>query len=127
MGGPGSGGIYHKPNARHFWLRRKACGKPPRSRVFPWKSRWPAKRIILNFREGLWISFQPGLNFISQSCESRSRARILNDLIPSGIAIQFRQNGGQIRDQPFPLLWRQGPNSCFNFLDRTHEFTLTQS
>ena len=65
-------------------------------------------------------TLQPRGNFITQGRKRGTRARVGDDAVPFGIAVQFREDGRQIVSQTFALDGRQRFDGSFNFGNRAH-------
>ena len=95
-------------------------GKPPKT--FPCQviSLGLVKVRVVHFGKGGGILFELRFNFIAQSRKRGARARVGDDALPFGVAIQFREDGGQIICQTFALGGRQRFDGSFNFGNRAH-------
>src|SRR5579884_174001 len=79
---------------------------------------------VTDFIEAPRIGLELRFNFIAKSREGVSRARIMDDAVPFGIAVQFRQYGRQIMHELFAFLGRQGTNRSFDFLNCAHNLEI---
>jgi len=68
-----------------------------------------------------------GFDFIAEHGKGGFWARIIDDALPFDVAVQLRQNGGQILHQLGPFLWWQRPDGGFNFRNRAHIGNITES
>jgi hypothetical protein len=60
------------------------------------------------------------LRLVQQSVQGRSRTRILANSAPDSVAVEFRQNHRQVRNQFCPLVRQQRFDRHLDFLRRAH-------
>ena len=100
--------------------RRATPGRAARNLRCRARSRLAIELGIHGFRSGRRIALISGLGLIEQRAQGWARARVSDDPFPGRVAIHFRQEPGQIRDELLAISRRQVADGCFDFLQRAH-------
>jgi hypothetical protein len=84
------------------------------------RSRATIKFRLRSLRARRMIPFEFCFRLVEQRAQRRTRTRIPYEALPRGIAIQFRQQGGQTCGEFFSFRGRKLLNGCLDFLHGAH-------
>lgn len=109
-----------KPDARPPASPTATPGTSARRSLCRATSRGAIKLRLRSLRQRRRIPLKFRLGLIEQRGQAGPGSPVANHPLPRGIAIQFGQERGQIRDEFFALGSREALNGGFDFLHRAH-------
>jgi len=108
------------PAGRHEEVARRGAKK----KLSHARSRMAIKLFFGSCREGLRVSPICCLRLVEQGAQGGPGARVVNEALPGGVAIQFGQQLRQGCHQFLPFRGRQVSDCSLNLLHRAHGFNL---
>src|SRR5437667_10953833 len=117
-------GICGRPNERRVEYHVAVPDRVARKRVCHATSRAAIELRVRSFGKRHGISARFPLNLIQQRAQGRAWARVPDDALPRGVAVQLGEQSRQIRDEPGTLCRSQTLDCRFDFLYGTHAANL---
>jgi hypothetical protein len=122
--GPGSLETSGKQGARPPGCRAAVDDSIAKTSLCPARSRVAIELGVRSLRKGRRIALKFRLRLVEERAQGRARARVADYPLPRRVAVQFRQERGQIRDQFLTICRSQISDGGLDFLHRVHGCTV---